>query len=167
MLDGGVDPAYLARRLVRMAIEDIGLADPRALTLALEAWDTFDRLGSPEGELALAGAAIYLAVAAKSNAAYAAFGEVKGLIAQTGTLDVPLHLRNAPTKLMKGLGYSKNYRYDHNVDGGIALDQQCLPDALAGREFYQPTQRGLEAKIREKLQGIRAARAKTRTQDKE
>jgi putative ATPase len=167
MLDGGVDPAYLARRLVRMAIEDIGLADPRALTLALEAWDTFDRLGSPEGELALAEAAIYLAVAAKSNAAYAAFGEVKGLIAQTGTLDVPLHLRNAPTKLMKGLGYGKNYQYDHNVDGGIALDQQCLPDALAGREFYQPTQRGLEAKIREKLQGIRAARAKTRTQDKE
>jgi putative ATPase len=167
MLDGGVDPAYLARRLVRMAIEDIGLADPRALTLALEAWDTFDRLGSPEGELALAEAAIYLAVAAKSNAAYAAFGEVKGLIAQTGTLDVPLHLRNAPTKLMKGLGYGKNYQYDHNVDGGIALDQQCLPDALAGREFYQPTQRGLEAKIREKLQGLRAARAKTRTQDKE
>jgi len=159
MLDGGVDPAYLARRLTRMAIEDIGLADPRALTLALEAWDTFDRLGSPEGELALAEVAVYLAIAAKSNAVYAAFGEVRGLIAETGTLDVPLHLRNAPTKLMKGLGYGKDYQYDHNVEGGVALDQQCLPDALAGREFYQPTERGLEAKIREKLHGIRSARA--------
>jgi len=159
MLDGGVDPAYLARRLTRMAIEDIGLADPRALTLALEAWDTFDRLGSPEGELALAEVAVYLAIAAKSNAVYAAFGDVKGLIAETGTLDVPLHLRNAPTKLMKGLGYGKDYQYDHNVEGGVALDQQCLPDALAGREFYQPTDRGLEGKIREKLQGIRSARA--------
>jgi putative ATPase len=162
MLDGGVDPAYLARRLTRMAIEDIGLADPRALTLALEAWDTYERLGSPEGELALAETALYLAIAAKSNAAYAAFGEVKGLIAQTGTLDVPLHLRNAPTKLMKGLGYGKDYRYDHDVEGGIAYDQQCLPDALAGREFYTPTERGLEAKIREKLQAIRAARARAR-----
>jgi putative ATPase len=159
MLDGGVDPAYLARRLTRMAIEDIGLADPRALTLALEAWDTFDRLGSPEGELALAEVAIYLAIAAKSNAAYAAFGEVKGLIAETGTLDVPLHLRNAPTKLMKGLGYGKEYRYDHDVEGGIAFDQECLPDALTGREFYRPTERGLEAKIREKLQSVRSARA--------
>jgi putative ATPase len=158
MLDGGVDPSYLARRLTRMAIEDIGLADPRALTLALEAWDTYDRLGSPEGELAFAEAAIYLAIAAKSNAAYAAFGEVKGLIAETGTLDVPLHLRNAPTKLMKGLGYGKDYQYDHNVEGGVALDQQCLPDALVGREFYVPTERGLEGKIREKLQSLRAAR---------
>ena len=162
MLDGGVDPAYLARRLTRMAIEDIGLADPRALTLALEAWDTFDRLGSPEGELALAEVAIYLAVAAKSNAAYAAFGEVKGLIAETGTLEVPLHLRNAPTKLMKGLGYGRDYQYDHSVEGGIAFDQQCLPDALSGREFYQPTERGLEGKIREKVQNIRTARADAR-----
>ena len=162
MLDGGVDPAYLARRLVRMAIEDIGLADPRALTLALEAWDTYERLGSPEGELALGEAAIYLAIAAKSNAAYAAFGEVKGLIAQTGTLDVPMHLRNAPTKLMKGLGYGKDYQYDHDVEGGIALDQQCLPDVLAGRELYRPTERGLEAKIAEKLKSIRSARASAR-----
>jgi putative ATPase len=162
MLDGGVDPAYLARRLTRMAIEDVGLADPRALTLALEAWDTFDRLGSPEGELALAEAAIYLAIAAKSNAAYAAFGEVKGLIAETGTLDVPMHLRNAPTKLMKGLGYGRGYQYDPDVEGGIAFDQECLPNALAGRELYRPTQHGLEAKIREKLQGIRAARAAAR-----
>ncbi|MFT3792143.1 MAG: replication-associated recombination protein A [Rudaea sp.] len=159
ILDGGVDPAYLARRLTRMAIEDVGLADPRALTFALEAWDTFDRLGSPEGELALAEVAIYLAIAAKSNAAYAAFGEVKGLIAQTGTLDVPMHLRNAPTKLMKGLGYGKGYQYDPDVEGGIAFDQQCLPDALVGREFYRPTERGLEAKIREKLDTVRAARA--------
>ena len=158
MLDGGVDPAYLARRLTRMAIEDIGLADPRALTLALEAWDTFDRLGSPEGELALAEVAIYLAIAAKSNAAYAAFGEVKRLIGETGTLEVPMHLRNAPTKLMKGLGYGKGYQYDPDVDGGIAFDQQCLPDALVGREFYLPAERGLEAKIREKLAAVRAAR---------
>ncbi|MBS0557043.1 MAG: replication-associated recombination protein A [Proteobacteria bacterium] len=162
MLDGGVDPAYLARRLVRMAIEDIGLADPRALTLALEAWDTFDRLGSPEGELALAECAIYLAVAAKSNAAYAAFGEVKDVIAQTGTLEVPMHLRNAPTKLMKGLGYGQGYRYDHDVEGGIALDQQCLPDVLVGRTFYQPTERGLEGKIAEKLNSIRSACAAAR-----
>jgi putative ATPase len=159
MLDGGVDPAYLARRLTRMAIEDIGLADPRALQFALQAWDTFERLGSPEGELALAEAAIYLAIAAKSNAAYAAFAEVRSVIGATGTLDVPLYLRNAPTKLMKGLGYGRDYQYDHNVEGGIALDQQCLPDTLAGREFYMPTERGLEAKIREKLQSVRAARA--------
>ena len=162
MLDGGVDPAYLARRLTRMAIEDVGLADPRALTLALEAWDTYERLGSPEGELALAEATIYLAIAAKSNAAYAAFGAVKGLIAETGTLEVPMHLRNAPTKLMKGLGYGKGYQYDPDVEGGIAFDQECLPDALAGRELYRPTQHGLEAKIREKLQSIRAARAAAR-----
>jgi len=162
MLDGGVDPKYLARRLVRMAIEDIGLADPRALQFALEAWDTYDRLGSPEGDLALAEVAIYLAVAAKSNAAYAAFGAVRGVIGETGTLDVPLHLRNAPTKLMKGLGYGKGYQYDPNVEGGIALDQQCLPDALVGREFYQPIERGLEGKIREKVLAIRSAREAAR-----
>jgi putative ATPase len=163
MLDGGVDPAYLARRLTRMAIEDVGLADPRALTLALEAWDTYERLGSPEGDLALAEAALYLAVAAKSNAAYAAFGETKRIVTETGTLEVPLHLRNAPTRLMKDLGYGKDYQYDHDVEGGVALDQQCLPDALAGREFYTPTERGLEAKIAEKLQSIRAARAAARS----
>jgi putative ATPase len=159
MLDGGVDPAYLARRLTRMAIEDIGLADPRALQFALDAWDTFERLGSPEGELALAELAIYLAIAAKSNAAYAAFGDAQSAIGASGTLEVPLHLRNAPTRLMKGLGYGRDYQYDPDVEGGIAFDQQCLPDALVGREFYQPTAHGLEAKIREKLQGIRAARA--------
>jgi putative ATPase len=159
MIDGGVDPVYLARRLTRMAIEDVGLADPRAIQIALEAWDTFDRLGSPEGELALAEVAIYLAVTAKSNAAYAAFGEVRSVIAETGTLDVPMQIRNAPTRLMKDLGYGKGYQYDHNVEGGIAYDQQLLPDALVGREFYQPTDRGMEAKITEKLQSIRAARA--------
>jgi putative ATPase len=159
MLDGGVDPAYLARRLTRMAIEDIGLADPRALQFALDAWDTFERLGSPEGELALAELAIYLAIAAKSTAAHAAFGDAQRTIGASGTLEVPLHLRNAPTKLMKGLGYGRDYQYDPDVEGGIAFDQQCLPDALVGREFYQPTAHGLEAKIREKLQGIRTARA--------
>ena len=162
MLDGGVDPAYLARRLTRMAIEDIGLADPRAVQLALEGWDTYERLGSPEGDLALASVAVYLAVAAKSNAVYAALGEVRGVIGETGTLDVPLHLRNAPTKLMKGLGYGKGYQYDHALHGGVALDQQCLPDALAGREFYQPTSHGLEAKIREKVEALRAAREQAR-----
>ena len=166
MLDGGVDPVYLARRLTRMAIEDIGLADPRALQIALEAWDTFERLGSPEGDLALVSVAVYLAVAAKSNAVYMALGDVRRVIGETGTLDVPLHLRNAPTKLMKGLGYGKGYQYDHNVEGGVAFDQQCLPDALVGREFYQPTGHGLEAKIRDKLQGIRDARGRA-LQDKD
>ncbi len=165
MLDGGVDPAYLARRLTRMAIEDIGLADPRALTLALEAWNTFDRLGSPEGELAFAQLVIYLAVAAKSNAGYAAFNAVKAEVQANGTLEVPMHLRNATTKLMKGLGYGKGYQYDHDAEGGVALDQQCLPDALHGREFYQPVQRGLEAKIAEKLDALRAARKLARGRD--
>jgi len=162
MLDGGVDPAYLARRLTRMAIEDIGLADPRARSLALEAWNIYERLGSPEGDLALAEVAIYLAIAAKSNASYAAFNAVKAAIVATGTLDVPIHLRNAPTKLMKQLGYGKGYQYDHAVEGGVALDQQCLPDALAGTQFYQPTERGLESKIKDKLDALRAARAQAR-----
>jgi len=162
MLDGGVDPAYLARRLTRMAIEDVGLADPRAWTMTLEAWDTYDRLGSPEGDLALAEAALYLAIAAKSNAAYAAFNTVKAEIAASGTLEVPMHLRNAPTRLMKGLGYGKGYQYDPDVEGGVALDQQCLPDALAGRVFYAPVARGMELKIAEKLHALRAARKAAR-----
>lgn len=162
MLDGGVDPAYLARRLTRMAIEDIGLADPRALTLSLEAWNTYDRLGSPEGELAFAELVIYLAIAAKSNAAYAAFNAARAEVRANGTLDVPMHLRNAPTKLMKGLGYGKGYQYDPDVEGGVALDQQCLPDALVDREFYQPVARGLELKIGEKLGALRAARRDAR-----
>ena len=162
MLDGGADPAYLARRMTRMAIEDIGLADPRALTLALEAWDTWERLGSPEGELAFAELAIYLAMAAKSNAAYAAFNAARAEVRANGTLEVPMHLRNAPTRLMKGLGYGKGYQYDHDAAGGVALDQQCLPDALADRVFYEPVDRGLELKIGEKLAGLREARRHVR-----
>ena len=162
MLDGGCEPLYLARRMVRMAVEDIGLADPRAWQLALRGWDTYERLGSPEGELALAEVALYLAVAPKSNASYIAFGAVQSKVRETGTLDVPMHLRNAPTRLMKDLGYGSGYQYDHDVDGGVALDQQCLPDALAGTEFYAPTTNGVEARIREKLDALRAARRKAR-----
>ncbi len=162
MLDGGCDPVYLARRLVRMAIEDIGIADPRAWRMTLDAWDTFERLGSPEGDLALAEAALYLAVAPKSNAAYAALGDVRAVVADTGTLPVPMHLRNAPTKLMKGLGYGKGYQYDHAVAGGVALDQQCLPDALAGQRFYEPTERGLEGRLRERIEALREARTARR-----
>jgi putative ATPase len=148
--------------MVRMAVEDIGLADPRAWQLTLYAWDTYERLGSPEGELALAEAALYLAMAPKSNAAYVAYGAARSTVRETGTLEVPMHLRNAPTKLMKGLGYGKGYQYDHDVEGGVALDQQCLPDALAGTAFYAPTTNGIEAKIREKLDALRAARATAR-----
>jgi putative ATPase len=157
MLDGGVDPVYLARRLLRMSIEDIGLADPRAQRLCLDAWDTWERLGSPEGELALAVAVTYLAVAAKSNAVYKAYGEVRAVVEQQGTVEVPMHLRNAPTKLMKGLGYGQGYRYDHDESEAHAAGQQYLPDALVGSEFYTPTLRGLEGKIAEKLAQLRAA----------
>jgi len=157
MLDGGVDPVYVARRLLRMSIEDIGLADPRAQRLCLDAWDTWERLGSPEGELALAIAVTYLAVAAKSNAVYKAYGNVRAVVEQQGTLEVPMHLRNAPTKLMKGLGYGQGYRYDHDEEQAHAAGQQYLPDALAGTEFYTPTTRGLEGKIAEKLAQLRAA----------
>ena len=163
MLDGGCEPLYLARRMLRMAVEDIGLADPRAWQLALHAWDTYERLGSPEGELALAEVALYLAVAPKSNAAYVAYGAARANVRETGTLEVPMHLRNAPTKLMKGLGYGKSYQYDHDVEGGVALDQQCLPDALAGTEFYAPTTHGVEAKIKDKLDALRVARTQVRT----
>src|SRR5699024_5007633 len=130
MLDGGCDRAYVARRLLRMAIEDIGLADPRAWQMAINAWETYDRLGSPEGELGLAEVALYMASAPKSNAACVAYGNARRVVRDTGTLEVPMHLRNAPTKLMKELGYSKGYQYDHDADGGVALDQQCLPDKL-------------------------------------
>ncbi len=162
MLDGGCDPLYLARRMARMAVEDIGLADPRAWRMALDAWDTYERLGSPEGELGLAELIGYLAIAPKSNAVYRAFGNVRHVIGDTGTLDVPMHLRNAPTRLMKELGYSKGYQYDHDLEGGVALDQQCLPDTLAGTEFYAPTARGLEGKIKDKLDALRAARRAAR-----
>jgi len=163
MLDGGVDPLYLARRMTRMAVEDVGLAEPRAWRMALDAWDTYERLGSPEGELGLAQLAIWLAIAPKSNAAYVAYNKARAAIREQGTLEVPMHLRNAPTKLMKGLGYGKGYQYDHDAEGGIALDQQCLPDELAGTVFYEPVERGLELQLREKLLALRAARAEARS----
>jgi len=165
MIDGGCDPIYLARRLTRMAVEDIGLADPRALQMAIEAWDAYDRLGSPEGELALAQVVIYLASTAKSNAAYTAFGAARQDVREHGTADVPMHLRNAPTKLMKNLGYSKGYQYDHDAEGGVALDQTGFPDALGERVYYEPVERGMEIKLREKLEALRAARAKARKPD--
>ena len=158
MLDGGADPAYLARRITRMAVEDIGLADPRALQMAIEAWETYDRLGSPEGDLALAQVVIYLAATAKSNAGYVAFGRAKDDVREHGTAEVPLHLRNAPTKLMKELGYGAGYQYDHDAEGGVALDQTGFPDAMGERVYYEPVERGLEMKLKEKLDRLRAAR---------
>ena len=162
MFDGGADPAYMARRLTRMAVEDIGLADPRALQMAIEAWDAYDRLGSPEGELALAQLTIYLASTAKSNAGYRAWNTARGDVEVLGTQDVPLHFRNAPTKLMKSLGYGKDYQYDHDADGGIALDQTGFPDAMGERVYYAPTTRGMEGKLKEKLDALRAAREQAR-----
>ena len=155
MLDGGADPRYLARRIVRMAIEDIGLADPRAWRTTLDAAETFERLGSPEGELALANAVVYLACAPKSNAAYRAYNEVRALVAQDETRPVPMHLRNAPTRMMKSLGYGADYRYAHDEAGGYAAGEQYLPDGLGDRQFYLPTDRGLEAGIAEKLARLR------------
>jgi putative ATPase len=145
-----------------MAVEDIGLADPRALQMAIDAWDAYDRLGSPEGDLALAQVVIYLASTAKSNAAYAAFNAARSDVGEYGTQDVPLHLRNAPTKLMKQLGYGKQYRYDHDAEGGIALEQTGFPDALGERVYYAPVERGLELKLKEKLDALRAARERAR-----
>ncbi len=160
MLDGGADAGYIARRVVRMAVEDVGLADPRALQISLEAWDAYERLGSPEGELALAQAVVYVAVAAKSNAAYLAFAAAKAAVEQHGSLEVPMHIRNAPTKLMKGLGYGAGYRYDHDEQAAHAAGQQFLPDTLVGQQFYAPTARGLEGKIGEKLARLRAGNRK-------
>lgn len=162
MLDGGCDPGYLARRMTRMAVEDVGLADPRALQMAIEAWETYDRLGSPEGELALAQLAIYLASTAKSNAGYLAFGAARRDVREYGTQDVPMHLRNAPTKLMKELGYGTGYQYDHDAEGGIALDQTAFPDAMGERVYYQPVERGLEIKLKEKIDRLRATRTEAR-----
>ena len=155
MLDGGADPRYMARRLIRMASEDIGLADPRALRLALDAAEVYERLGTPEGELALAECVIYLAMAAKSNAVYKAFNEVKAFIQQDGTRPVPMHLRNAPTKLMKALDYGKNYRYAHDEEGGFAAGERYLPDGMAEPAFYRPVERGLEIRIAEKLRELK------------
>jgi putative ATPase len=162
MLDGGVDPRYLARRMVRMASEDIGLADPRALEVAVNAAEVYERLGSPEGELALAECVIYLAIAAKSNAVYAAYNAARAFIAEDGTRPVPLHIRNAPTKLMKNLGYGKDYRYAHDEDEGYAAGENYFPDGMERPNWYQPTDRGLEAKIREKLEHLRSLDAGTR-----
>ena len=156
MLDGGVDPRYLARRLIRMASEDIGLADPRALRLALDAAEVYERLGTPEGELALAECVVYLAVAPKSNAVYKAFNEAKALIKKEGTRPVPMHLRNAPTKLMKELDYGKGYRYAHDEEGGFAAGERYLPEGMAAPGFYRPVERGLEIKIAEKMRQLRA-----------
>jgi putative ATPase len=155
MLDGGVDPRYAARRLVRMASEDIGLADPRALRMTLDAAETYERLGSPEGELALAQAVVYLAVAPKSNAVYTAYKAARAFVAQDGTRAVPLRLRNAPTALMKNLDYGKGYRYAHNEEAGFAAGERYWPDDMDAPQFYQPVPRGLEIRIGEKLEELR------------
>jgi len=162
MLDGGADPRYMARRLIRMAAEDIGLADPRALRLALDAAEVYERLGTPEGELALAECVIYLAMAPKSNAVYNAFNEAKALIKQDGTRPVPLHLRNAPTKLMKDLAYGKDYRYAHDEEGAFAAGESYFPEGMAPPEFYRPVDRGLEIKIGQKLAELRALNARAK-----
>jgi putative ATPase len=155
MLDGGCDPAYLARRVLRMASEDIGNADPRALAIALDAWDAYERLGSPEGELALAQAVAYMACAPKSNAVYRAFGEAKDDAVRLGSLPVPLHLRNAPTRLMKGLGYGRDYRYAHDEDDAYAAGEDYFPEEMTPRRYYEPVPRGLEIRIGEKLAELR------------
>lgn len=155
MLDGGADPRYLSRRIVRMAWEDIGLADPRAIQLTQDAALTYDRLGSPEGELALAQAVLYMAAAPKSNAGYVAYNAARAWVAQDGSREVPLHLRNAPTKLMKQLDYGRNYRYAHDEIDGYAAGENYFPDGMPPVSFYQPTERGLEAKIADKLARLR------------
>jgi len=159
MLDGGADPRYMARRMVRMAVEDVGLADPRALRLALDAAETYERLGTPEGELALAECIIYLAMAPKSNAVYNAYNEARALVRKEGTRPVPLHLRNAPTRLMKDLGYGKEYRYAHDEEDAFAAGETYFPEGMRPPEFYRPAPRGLEIKIGEKLADLRARNA--------
>ncbi len=159
MLDGGADPRYMARRLVRMASEDIGLADPRALRLALDAAEVYERLGTPEGELALAECVVYLAVAPKSNAVYKAYNAARAWVKQDGTRPVPMHLRNAPTQLMKQLDYGKGYRYAHDEEGGFAAGENYLPEGMEAPGFYQPVERGLEIKIAQKLRELRERNA--------
>jgi putative ATPase len=156
MLDGGADPRYMARRMVRMASEDIGLADPRALRLALDAAEVYERLGTPEGELALAQCIVYLAMAPKSNAVYVAYNEARALVKKDGTRPVPLHLRNAPTKLMKDLDYGRDYRYAHDEDGAFAAGETYFPDGMQPPQFYRPPERGLEIKIAARLAQLRA-----------
>ncbi len=156
MLDGGCDPIYIARRVTRMAVEDIGLADPRALPLCIDAWQAYQRLGTPEGELAIATAVVYLACAPKSNAVYVAMDEAMADVQQFGTLDVPLRLRNAPTRLMKNLGYGRGYRYAHDEPDAFAAGERYLPDDMPDRRYYRPVPRGLEVKIGEALARLRA-----------
>jgi len=166
MLDGGADPRYLGRRIVRMASEDIGLADPRALRLSLDACEVYERLGSPEGELALAEAVVYLACAAKSNAVYAAYNAVRAFVASDSTRPVPMHLRNAPTKLMKNLGYGKDYRYAHDEASAFAAGEDYFPEGMPEVNWYRPTERGLEGRIREKLDELRRLDAEARGKPK-
>lgn len=156
MLDGGADPRYIARRMIRMAIEDVGLADPRALRMALDASEVYERLGTPEGELALAQCLVYLAIAPKSNAVYKAYNEARALVRKDGTRPVPMHLRNAPTKLMKDLGYGKEYRYAHDEEGGFAAGETYFPEGMRPQQFYRPVERGLEIRIADKLRELRA-----------
>jgi putative ATPase len=156
MLEGGADPLYVGRRMIRMASEDIGLADPRALEITLNAVAAFERLGSPEGELALAEACVFLAVAAKSNSIYRAYKEARSAAAESGTRPVPLRLRNAPTKLMKDIGYGTGYRYAHDEEGAFAAGETYFPDDMKPQSFYRPTDRGLEEKIKQKLDGLKA-----------
>ncbi|HEY9379904.1 MAG TPA: recombination factor protein RarA, partial [Burkholderiales bacterium] len=162
MLDGGADPLYLGRRIVRMASEDIGLADPRALRLSLDACETYERLGSPEGELALAQAVVYLACAAKSNAMYVAYNAARAFVADDESRPVPVHLRNAPTRLMKELGYGHAYRYAHDEPGGYAAGEDYFPKGMKAVQWYRPTDRGLEGKIADKLAYLRSLDAQAK-----
>jgi putative ATPase len=166
MIDGGCDPRYIARRVVRMASEDIGNADPRALDIALNAWNTYERLGSPEGELAIAQAIAFLASTAKSNAVYTAFGLAMKDARESGTLEVPLHIRNAPTRLMKELGHGSDYRYAHDEEDAFAAGETYFPDDMEEKIYYQPVARGMEIKIGEKLAGLRALNSRHRTRKK-
>src|SRR5205814_7001378 len=158
MLEAGEDPLYIARRIVRMAVEDIGLAEPNALSLCMAARDAVDFIGMPEGNLALAQAVVYLAIAPKSNALYTAYSDVQQDVERTAAESVPLHLRNAPTGLMKNLGYGKGYEYAHDLESKVA-NMQCLPDNLKGRHYYQPTDEGVESRLRERLDEIRSTRS--------
>lgn len=166
MLDGGCDPSYLLRRLTIMAVEDVGLADPRALEMAINVWNAYDRIGAPEGDIALSNLVVYLASTAKSNAAYMSLHAARADIAKYGTQPVPMHLRNAPTRLMKTLGYGQGYQYDHDVEGGIALDQTAFPDDMGEQVYYKPVERGLEIKLKDKLDRLRTAREQARAQRK-
>jgi putative ATPase len=167
MIDGGCDPIYIARRVVRMAVEDIGIADPRALELCLQGWQTFERLGSPEGELAIAQGIVYLACAAKSNAVYSAYKQAMEDARSSGSLEVPLHLRNAPTRFMAEQGYGEGYRYAHDESDAFAAGVDYFPEALAGRVYYHPVERGLEIKIAEKLARLRQLNSEAKRDDVE